>query len=631
MEDTPIKLNGAAGWTRRILKRYRYSKTGLLLISALAAAGVLYFGVVNPLVLRFNRASLPDFPDCAGQPPWVVEYLKTAYDQAMDQPTSDEAVGEMGVAFQAHLFYDEAARSYKRAEELDPGEWRWTYYASLLYEEIGNTKAVIDVLKAVIEKQPTNSMAWFRLGNAYLKTQSLQEADRAFRQVLQLPEETSPIIEGMRVPARGAFPLKAYATMQLARSLSLQKRLVDAKALLTDVITANPAFGPAHRLLGSVYDDLGQEKEAAICTMRADDLGSYVPPADVLYNTLVLSSRNTDLIIKQITMATKWGDYEWCVTLVNHILQYNPNDGEALTFKIKIALDSHDVKELGPLVNAYAEQFKADEPKLLDMAKHLRLRGQYEPTVKLLKMVIALNPRAVEAHVEYVRLMKMFWQYEQGIQYCTEILATDPQNIQIRIELVDLLILAGRLDKAEEELKAEQRLHPDDETRSMMLGRMAKKKGNAGNAVPYFQRALAANPRNSAIQLELGECLLELRRWNDAARHWQKALQASPNNIDFAGQYALLLAACPDASVRDGKKALEISVRLKLAQKRTIDQDIQCATALAAAYAEMQQYDSALSVARSYLELSEKYGKSDFTERLQVFVTLFVSRKPYRL
>jgi tetratricopeptide (TPR) repeat protein len=601
------------------------------MICVLPAAAVLYFGVVAPLVLRFNRASIPDFPDCAGHPPPVVEYLKATYSQAMDQPASDEAVGKLGMAFHAHDFYDAAAACYKRAEELNPNEWRWTYYTSLLNEGLGNTKAVIEALKIVVEKQPACSMAWFRLGNSYMKAQSFQDADHAFRQVLQLPEETSPIIAGVRVPANGAFPLKAYAILQLARTLFLQKHLADARSLLAEVIGANTRFGPAQRLLGDVYYEMGEEEEAANWRKRADDLDSYVPPADVLYEALVLCSRNTDFITRQINIAMRWSNYEWTVALLNHILAYDPHNGEALTSKINVLLDTHKIDELGPLVVAYGEQFKSDEQALLEMAKYLRRWGQYDATVTLLKRILTRNPRNVEAHVEYVRLMKMFWQYDKGIQYCTDFLATDPQNAPIRVELVDLLIQTGELDKAEEELKAEQRLYPDVETASMMLGRMARKKGDAGNAVRHFQRALAANPRKSAIQLELGKYLLELRRWNDAAKHWQKALQASPNNIDFAGQYALLLAACPDASVRDGKKALEISARIKPLKKQTFEQDIRCATAIAAAYAEMQQYDNALSVAREYLELSENYGKTEYIGQMQAFVKLFESRKPYRL
>jgi tetratricopeptide (TPR) repeat protein len=201
----------------------------------------------------------------------------------------------------------------------------------------------------------------------------------------------------------------------------------------------------------------------------------------------------------------------------------------------------------------------------------------------------------------------------------------------MRIELIDLLIQAGELEKAEAALKTEQTLYPDMETRSLMMGRLARKKGDAGNAVRYYQQALAANPRSSAIHLELGKYLMEIRRWKEAARHWLLALQVSPTNIEFAGQYALLIAACPDPGIRNGNKALALSQQLMPVKKETVDQDIVCALAHASALAETQQYDKALAVAKEYLLLSTTYQKTESAGQWQTLVQLCQSRKPYRL
>lgn len=624
----PLKPGGRI---KTFLDRFRYAKPIILLVSTIAVVAVLYLGGIAPLIRQFNRASIPDFPDCVGQPAPVVAYLKTTYDRSLDSPSSDEAVGALGMAYHAHLFYNEASACYARAQALSPDVWKWAYYGALIHEELGESNAAIEGLKIVVDKQPSFSQAWFRLGNAYLKTQSFQDAERSFRQVLQLPEDTALMISGVRLPARGAFPLKAYAMLQLARIQYQQKRYADARALLGGVIDAHPAFGPAYRLLSSVYHGLREEEKAADYEVRAGDFDSYVPPADAMYNMLVLSSRNTDFISRQINIAVKWENYEWASVLINHIFEYSPHDGEALTFKIKLALDTQHLNDLGSLLGAYMERFKADEPKLLDMAKYLRLRGEYEASVAILRNIIAVNPKANDAHIEFVRMLQAFKQYDLGIKYCTEVLAKDPQNAQIRDELVDLLIHEGKFDKAESELKEAQRIHPDYEMRFVMLGKIAGKKGNVGGAVRHLQSALALNPRNSATQLELGRYLLSERMWGEAAKQWQNAIQVSPNNIDFLEQYALLLAACPAPNVRNGAKALELSNRLRLVKKQTVEQDIRCAIALSAAYAETQQYEAALSVARDYLERSRTFRKTEYTRQLQSCVNLFGSRKPYRL
>ncbi len=616
---------------KTILRLGRPEKPIVLLASILACLAILAVALVPPLIQRLEKARIPDFPDCSGQTVAVVEYLKKAYSDAMESPASDDAVGKLGMAFHAHMFYDEAGSCYRRAEELNPDAWRWQYYAGLIREELGDAKAAIEDLRAVVEKRPAFPQAWFRLGNAYLKTRAYQDADRAFLQVLQWPEDQSADSPVLQLSARGAFPLKAYAKLQRARIQFLQRQFGDAKASLGEVIDSSPSFGPAYRLLGSVCRELGEKEKAAEYEVKAGDFDSYVPPSDVLYNALVLCSRNTDFITRQISIAVKWENYAWTVALINHILEYSPNDGEALTFKIKLALDTQDIGELGPLVTTFAEQFKSDVPKLLDMAKYLRMRGEYEASVAVLQKIITLDPKSIEAHIEFIRMLQTFKQYDLGIKYCTEVMALEPRNAEIRVELADLLIHKGQLGRAQEQMKVAQDLRPDEEIRWIMSGRIAAKRRDVRSALNAFREALALNPRNSTTQLEVGRYLMELRMWNGAAEHWRDALEGSANNIDFLEQRAWLLAVCPDPAVRNGKEALELAGRLALVKKQTTEQDIRCRIALSAAYAETEQYDRAMSVATESLERARFCRKKDLADRLQSMVNRFASRRPYRL
>jgi hypothetical protein len=124
---------------------------------------------------------------------------------------------------------------------------------------------------------------------------------------------------------------------------------------------------------------------------------------------------------------------------------------------------------------------------------------------------------------------------------------------------------------------------------------------------------------------------MELRRWEEGARHARSSVEASPNNIDFLEQYAWLLAACPDGKVRDGKRALALANRLRLVKKQTIEQEIRCGRTLAAACGEMQDFDGGIAVAKKYMNMAETLRKKDLADQLHSFITLFSSRRPYRL
>jgi tetratricopeptide (TPR) repeat protein len=614
-----------------VLAGHGYKKVSILILSVLVGVGVFTLAVVLPIFRRLSMPAIPEFPDCTGQPAVVVHYLQRMNNEAMQMPASDETVGKLAMAYHAHMFYDQAQQCYGRAIALNPKEWRWMYYAGVLHEELGDSKAAIQYLRDVVERNPAMSQAWFRLGNSYLKTRSYADADSAFRRVLQLKDHAAEDRSGTGALSHGVFPLTAYAMLQLARVQSLQKQSADAKALLEELIHTNPTFGPAYRLLGSLYQESGEREKGLDYEMRAGDFVSYVPPPDPMYDALVLCSRNTDFITTQIDIAEKREAYEWTLTLIDHILEYSPHDGDALTRRLKLALDTQESDGVEPLVRAYAQLYGRDEARLMDMAKYLRYRGEYESSVTLLKRVITVNPKAMDAHIEFVKMLKTFKQYGMGIQYCDEVIAAEPKDAGIRIALAELLIQAGKIDRAKEQLKIAQGLHPDEKVRYLMLARMAKKTGDVQSAVRYFRKALSIDPHDAITQLELGELLLELRKWDEALRHFQSSLNASPNDLDLIERYAWILAACPDGKIRNGKRALESANRLSLMRKRTVEQDIRCGMTLAVAYGEMKQFDRAIEVANKHLDKAKTLRQKEYARKLSSLLQLLQSRKPYRL
>ncbi len=607
------------------------SRKSLLVAALCVGAALLYIGGISPLLRSLQRANIPALPDCTGRPQAVAEYLRDMNDKTLDSPVSGEAVGMLGMAYHAHQFYEQAQACYARAMALNPEEWKWQYYAAVRAEELGDARSVIEELHGVLEKEPGTPHAWFRLGNACLKSRSFPEAEKAFRKVLELPADTVMKAGQAGISGKGAFPLKAYASLQLARVLVQENRLDSAKADLEQLLAAYPTLGPAYRLLGSVCHELGDETKSHEYEVRAGDFDGYIPPADPLYNELVLCSRDTDFLTRQIDIAVKWENYEWTLALIRHVQAYSPHDEGALIRRIRLALDTQKLIEIEPLISEYCEVFGRDELKLLDLARYLRYRGEYEAGVVVLKRIITLDPKCMEAHVEFARMLQTFHQYDMGTRYCNEVIAASPDSAAIRLQLADLLIRQGKLDRAAEQVNIAQRLHPDEEARCLLLGRIAKKAGDAQTALGCFRSAIAANPANATTPLELGQYLLELRRWDEGSRYLRSRLEASPNNIDIMEQYAWLLAACPDQKLRDGKAALELSRRFMLMKKHTIEQEIRCGRTLAAAYGEMRDFDSAIAVARNYLKMSDALRKKDFSDQLQLFIQSFGSRRPYRL
>src|ERR1700733_12505255 len=61
----------------------------------------------------------------------VKNALLKSRDQAVAQPKSAEASGNLGMVLEAHTLYQPAALAFQRAVRLDPKEFRWRYYLAV--------------------------------------------------------------------------------------------------------------------------------------------------------------------------------------------------------------------------------------------------------------------------------------------------------------------------------------------------------------------------------------------------------------------------------------------------------------------------------------------------------------------
>jgi tetratricopeptide (TPR) repeat protein len=616
---------------KEIFKENRRFKISALVAFVVLVAAMIFWILYPSTAYRLESTAIPALPDLTGQPKAVVEYVQKVNEEALASPSSDHAVGNLAMAYQSNFFYHEANTCYKRASELNARDWRWIYYSALIDEELGDTKATIEKLNRTLELNPEVSQAWFRLGNSYLKTNSFQDAETAFHKVLALKEYFPEAQSRLDLSNTGAFPLKAYASYNLARAAFQQDKLTEAKTILEQLVEQYPKFGPAYRLLGNVYQKLGDETRSNEFDTKAGDFESYLPPADPMYDEMILSSRNTAFLIKQFDIAAKSENYKWTLSLMDHLLAISPDDGEVLTKRIKLALDMQVFRTVDSLLPAFYKLCGSDDKKLIDMARYFVYRAQYEPAVILLRRAIAINPKALDAHLLFINILTEFKQYEMGINYCNELVSIEPKNAEIRNQLARMYIEQGNIEEARQQMKIAQKLSPNDEVRFIMLGRIARKEGLTKSALDEYQRALQVNARNVNIQLEVGNYLVDLRKWGEALAHFQKSLTTSPNDIDLLERYAWLLAVCPAQDLRNGEKALELANRLALRRKYTKAQEMRCGMTLAAACACAGQFDRALEVANKYLGWARTMRDSSYLHRLEVMVRLFQSKKPYVL
>lgn len=168
---------------------------------------------------------------------------------------------------------------------------------------------------------------------------------------------------------------------------------------------------------------------------------------------------------------------------------------------------------------------------------------------------------------------------------------------------------------------------PDNEVEEELLGAALAGKGRFDEAIPHLNRALQLKPEYAEAHNNLGAVLFQKGQIREAIAHWEKSLETESENPDAQNDLAWVFATYPDASIRDGERAVKLGQR---AAQTSLGNDPMVLRTLSAAYAEIGQYSEAVRVAKRALELAAAQGNSELGKELRKNLQRYESKVPLR-
>jgi protein O-mannosyl-transferase len=287
--------------------------------------------------------------------------------------------------------------------------------------------------------------------------------------------------------------------------------------------------------------------------------------------------------------------------------------------------------------------------------------GQVDEAILHFQKVVAVEPDDTLARNNLANLLFQKGRLDEAIVHFQKVAEREPGNAYARSKLGDALLLQGQVDKAAEQFLRVLEIEPNNASARRNMGDSLLRRGQPDEAIPYFRKSLEIEPGNakarralgSALmflgqwdeaiaQLEkslalepgnanahgnLGNALLRKRRLNEAIGHYDKALEIEPDNVNVLNSLARVLAISPEASVRNGARAVELMQR---AIRLSGDHKPGMLTTLAAAYAEAGRFPEAAAAARRALDLAAAQNDVALANLLQRQITLYQSGSPYR-
>ena len=159
------------------------------------------------------------------------------------------------------------------------------------------------------------------------------------------------------------------------------------------------------------------------------------------------------------------------------------------------------------------------------------------------------------------------------------------------------------------------------------LGRAFLTNGQADVAAECFQKGVEKDPNEAKLHFILGEALFQQGRTQQARDAWERALQIRPDWVEAQDHLAWLLATSPDASARNGAKAVELA---RAAERESQGQSAASLAVLAAAYAETGKFSEAIEVAQRARQLAQSQNNAALAKVVEGQLRQYQNAAPVR-
>jgi tetratricopeptide (TPR) repeat protein len=541
-----------------------------------------------------------------------------------------EGFGFLGQMFHAFELLDAAEICYQNAAQLAPQDVRWVYYLGLVANSKGDLAGAVDQYKRALELGGRQLAPLIRLGNALLELGRTEEAGQYFQAALDLEPDGAAAQFGLgRVAALAGNPVQAIGHFKRALALQPEASAVHYPLALAYRATGDQEAAVRHLALQgdravSFPDDLAStvtsigkstalEVVADLARMTDDFseenfLGfvlsqfSHVPGSEEqlirMLNRLEESSDSTELQRARVAFA------------VGGLLVRRDRDEEAIPYFEKAVAGAPNLRDgYVKLGNALArgEQFeealeqydralvlRSDDPEVLMKRATALLNLERVPEARVtVERAIELEPERGSSWILLGEIQELQQEHEAAVVSFGKAIdaARDPQETMgFHLALGDSYRRQTQFENAAREyLKA----LAINEGYVPALDRLADLLGGLGyyeQAAEVYRKWTEHEPDTAAAWLSEATFLILAERFATARDRLEEGLEVLPDNLDIQDVLARHLAACPDRSVRDGKRA--VALARDLYQEVPTEESIET---LAMALAEDGQFEEAIA------------------------------------
>ncbi len=214
-------------------------------------------------------------------------------------------------------------------------------------------------------------------------------------------------------------------------------------------------------------------------------------------------------------------------------------------------------------------------------------------------------------------------RYDDAIPLLKKAININPQESILYTWLGNCYARLRQHKEAVDTYSQATKINPNDFQTLSFMGQCYNMLGDYQKAKDCLEKAIKIEPKNSYAHASLGHTYLSKDQYANAIDAYVTAISLEPNNPLLLCDLAHLRSTCPEAKFRNGEEAVNLAQ--KACELTNYESDV-CVAVLAAAYAEVGDFDKAIEYQEKAIELADADGKIEYAKRLDSYK----AKKPWR-
>ena len=423
-------------------------------------------------------------------------------------------------------FQDELQALAERTDVADQAPATLVLLARTLVR-IGRPDAGRDLLREAQRHHPDDFWVNFHLAELSRRSEDYNDAIRFY------------------TAAIAAHPTANAARNNLGLLLVQQDRLGEAEACYRKAVDLDPDFGIAHSNLGRLLLQQKRFDEAEESFRRAIDLGADEPKS---HNDLgvVYAGQN------RLDEAEAF--YRWAIQLDPDLADAHYNLGVLLRKRNRL-------DEAATSFRRALERKPDYAPAHYNLGNLLARQDKLNEAEACYRRTIEIDPDLGMAHNNLGSLLHEQNRLVEAAASFRTAVSLDPDHANAHYNLGVVLHEQKKFDAAEASYRRALDLDSDLAKAHNNLGVLHNRHGRLDDAEASFRRAIELDATYSSPQVNLRDLIWTAERFSEALSAGERVVELRPDDAGANHALARYLVVCPDASLRDAARGIELAER----------------------------------------------------------------------